>query len=435
MKRRDYHNRIRTQYPTGLMGVYIERTLDETYYPGLDKNVLDLMNDDQVIDKQHRKQAKDELNDEERPIMLVPQLWLWKVDNRMVSAYSMTRMMDIFAPNPNNHQTLMPQLYAVNSIDLQMAYVLESFIYCFGQPYKENGKIIFQSILDQFETALVTVNFDVRDYLSRRITHDIDLEKEKEYIESISDIRNELDMIQTIIDQQNLILNSFREDIKRKREQREEKAKKEKERAEQQGLSEEDQLLMEFFEEYELDELEDEDKFEKKPIVNEVTNALLALERGMDRLALYSKHISIINRDADKISKIIDDRLNLSRVDASIREAKSSVSIGYVTLAFAIVTIVFVPLNFVASLMALPSNYFMDQQHKYSNSTEDDTRVYKSGYLAGVFSRCLACSQFSLLTIISGSRVCVIAYYGRGNITCISLCFLERFKSKRQNDT
>lgn len=39
-----------------------------------------------------------------------------------------------------------------------------------------------------------------------RATHDIELEREKESVELTSDVRNELDIIQTIINQQDRIL-------------------------------------------------------------------------------------------------------------------------------------------------------------------------------------------------------------------------------------
>lgn len=100
----------------------------------------------------------------------------------------------------------MPQLCTTSFVDLQMAYIMESYTYDFGKLYEEDGILIFRSILDLFETALVTIDIDIWDYIMLRATHDIELEREKESVELTSDVRNELDIIQTIINQQDRIL-------------------------------------------------------------------------------------------------------------------------------------------------------------------------------------------------------------------------------------
>ena len=331
------------------IGIDIERTLDEAYYPGLRAEVLDKRNDDQVIDKQYNTEQTNSwaeyppLKPEERPILLVPQVWLWKIDQVLVSAYSMARPSKHFTENPKGGRTLMPKLRSkvtgLESMDLQMAYIIADCVEKFGQPYKG-----FPSTLDLFESVLITTLSDVRNYVGNPASADKKMEKQYEIIADISDIRNELDMIQTIIDQQEGIINDFFHDRHRKR------------------------------------NCEAEGKIEEG-----FNHTQRLLDVAKSRLAEYTKRISKINRDADRISKTIDDMLNISRTEAGMKEARNSVLIGSAALAFAVVTIIFTPMSFVAALMALPNNRFLDHQYRYSTENDGDTRVYKSGYLTNIF--------------------------------------------------
>ena len=69
--------------------VQTERTLDEAYYPSLDEEALKARNKDQVVSRECKKSLKGErVSDDTRPILMVPQFWIWKFEDHILSAYS-----------------------------------------------------------------------------------------------------------------------------------------------------------------------------------------------------------------------------------------------------------------------------------------------------------------------------------------------------------
>jgi hypothetical protein len=64
------------------------------------------------------------------------------------------------------------------------------------------------------------------------------------------------------------------------------------------------------------------------------------VRQARKRLDEYDERISKIDGDAERVQGTIDAMLNLTRAHASMKDAKSSVAIGYAALGFTIVTIV-----------------------------------------------------------------------------------------------
>jgi hypothetical protein len=62
---------------------HVERTLDEAYYPGLSEEAPRKRNNDQIVS--HHGANFD------RYILLVPQLWLWKYGDFIISAHSLVQ--------------------------------------------------------------------------------------------------------------------------------------------------------------------------------------------------------------------------------------------------------------------------------------------------------------------------------------------------------
>ncbi|KAF2660086.1 hypothetical protein K491DRAFT_109518 [Lophiostoma macrostomum CBS 122681] len=330
------------------VGLYLERTLDEAYYPSLDVKLLDIRNKDQVIQKQQgQAYANMQRTEASLPILMVPQLWLWRISNILVSAYSV---------DVRGEGSEYPSMWRPGSADVQMAYVMKDGIENFGRAYydRRSGTNI-PPTLGIFETAVVAVLSDVRNYLIHRQSQNINIAQETKFLESIADIQNELDMIETIIEQQENIISAFADDLNSQNAESEEKMTSG-------NLSDEEQKV-------EATRARDRQK------------ALQVLNQGTKCLQKYKKQIEKINRDASRVAKSIDDMLNLSRTEASIQLAQSSITeaqnsikmaryslfLGLAALAFAVVTIIFTPLSFVTSLLALPIGA--------------DDRVYKSSYV------------------------------------------------------
>ena len=366
------------------LGVYFERTLDEAYYPGLHSEFLEERNITQVIQRQHRRNA--EIGNSAEPLLIVPQLWLWSIDDILVSAY----------PIPRSWNKKLVK--CDDLIDVHVAKTIWSHVAQFGTSYFDpKTKQSFRSTLDMFEMALVATLSDVRNYITNRVSQEINIATERHLLECIADIRNELDMIRTIIEQQEDVLDTF---LLKKSDR----------------VSKERNDLLQDINDYKK---EMEGRFNAKDFSEEIEGLRELISKieadfeevkkwqgyAKDRIAKYTRRISKIERDAEKIAKTIDDMLNLSRTEASIKEARNSVVIGWAALAFAIITVIFTPLSFAASLMALPINRFVDHQYRYSDA-EDDTRVYKSGYIARTFCKSPYDGPIDLtLTPSSGDRV------------------------------
>jgi hypothetical protein len=70
--------------------VCIERTLDEAYYPGLPRAVLEMRNRKQVVSREYRLVPRQAEDPDSEPILMVPQLWIWGFGDVVLSAYAMT---------------------------------------------------------------------------------------------------------------------------------------------------------------------------------------------------------------------------------------------------------------------------------------------------------------------------------------------------------
>jgi hypothetical protein len=125
--------------------IHLERTLDETYYPGLPVDELKPRNGDQVVSSRFRH---DKNWQEQVPILAVPQLWLWKFGEVIVSAHSMTRgyksahdktqgtsCFELFEDNdhPERLKGWKPILDGTQHPDIRIGLLLASYIDAFGE--------------------------------------------------------------------------------------------------------------------------------------------------------------------------------------------------------------------------------------------------------------------------------------------------------------
>ncbi|KIW25226.1 uncharacterized protein PV07_08422 [Cladophialophora immunda] len=81
----------------------------------------------------------------------------------------------------------------------------------------------------------------------------------------------------------------------------------------------------------------------------------------------YRERVQKVDRDAERVDKTIQDQLNLKRTYASI-------------IRFTIITILFAPIAFMTSLLALP----IEELAKYKR-TSGDEGVYSSGFITWSF--------------------------------------------------
>lgn len=292
------------------------------------------------------------------PILLVPQLWIWRIDNFIVSAFASKDLL----PHDLKFYSLS---LASRSPDLQMGLIIADHIQAFGSEYKNDG-VEFPPTLNIFEMAVVSLLSDVDEYMNQNSTT-LNLKKESEFIHEISDIQSELFMIQDVLNQQEDLLKSFIDDCDQTR----------------------DGML--------AGALWPEDKLK-------LWDKVHSAQKNLDQ---YRKRIGKINRDAERIEQVIQNKLNLRRTAASMEQANASISeahdskmLSLVVIGFTLVTIFFTPLSFLASLFALEVDSFGTLKYS-SNETKstpaiqlssaensnDGKDVYSGKKLVGIFGK------------------------------------------------
>lgn len=343
----------------------------------MEREYLDARNKDQVVTKEYKRTHGP--FDNPAPILMVPQLWLWKLDRVLISAYSMTRDSDIFSQIHSRHCGRFYSHSEDSSIDLQIGVILASKIVEFGSGSESIGYFKSKPTLQIFEDAVISTLTEVQRYVDDATgSFNIRKQKEKErgYIHEMSDIHSELDMIRAVLEQQRTILDAFLEDTRDKR----------------------DKALLR----YPMDRVtrwaEDKKSQERRKLYILVKDRKYALSpqipdaarteaegwrsilKAREALDGYEKRIQKIHDRADRVEKTIESYLNLKRTYANIEDTRNSLMIGFAASAFAFVTVIFTPLSFMTSLFALPIGVFERQKQ---TAAQGDEGVYASSYIAG----------------------------------------------------
>jgi hypothetical protein len=326
---------------------HLERTLDEAYFPGLTIEDFDERNKDQVVSKNYEKCPA------RRPIVVVPQLWLWQFGNTLISAHGIPRESKQFyastQPSARGDRKIWQPRASPTAPQIKMACLIAHYVKAFGnEGLTLPDKKEVPPALDLFERQVVKVLSDVKTYIRTTPQSRIVYVKEEGFHLSLSDCRSELAMIQHILTQQKGVIDAFCADLTR--------------------------------------ELKDWDKNIKGKIISNdhedeewrLTSALDQLHEAEIALKQYQERILKIDGDADRVEKNVQDLLNLKRTYASVQDSHASVLLGVAAGAFAIVTIFFAPLAFLTALFALKVQGF---DRLYMPSTDD--KVTLNGTIGG----------------------------------------------------
>jgi hypothetical protein len=329
---------------------HLARTLDEAYYPGLSPEALDLRNQDQVVsqsrdtfelyDKRERQGKK--INGTSL-ILMVPQLWLYKLGEVVVSSYTMPHGTgyaldghDDIKTFENKSKAWRPRKRQPVDAEAHLGLIMTGFINRFGEHYISDG-ITYPPPLDLFETRVVGILSEVTDYVKKvpgneSSINGLEYRRERYFIHVISDVRSELAMIKHILEQQERVLMQFLKDCKH--------------------ASEEPPLPY-----------------------------WVPIKASQETIQQYMRRVEKINGDADRIEKNIQDMLNLKRTHASIKDAHSSLILSTAVIGFTVITIVFTPLAFLTALFALKIDGFERLQISGSDG------VFHSGKIGGIFGK------------------------------------------------
>ena len=169
----------------------------------------------------------------------------------------------------------------------------------------------------------------VDEYMAPDNTETPEIKKEREFMHDISDIRSELVMVDGILLEQERILTSV---------------------------------------------------IESCPTESRSCKGWPIVEDAKKLLETYRDKVKKIDRDAERIEKMIQDQLNLKRTFATIRDTRTSLLLGTAVIGFTIVTMIFAPIAFMATLFALPIDKIVTNQVKIG-----DTNVFETNYIGKWF--------------------------------------------------
>ncbi|CAN9171483.1 unnamed protein product [Alternaria alternata] len=347
--RRKDHEDLKTSlksYKRFISYDHLERTLDEAYYPGLSREALQVRNYDQVVTHSTdnftsydgRETGGEEI-DERASILIVPQLWLCKLGNFVVSACSMSQEFAHAWGNNEMTPSLVPRDDGrPRPANIQLGFIIIRFIDQFGKSSNAyEDRVKYPPPLDLFETRVVQILSEVRLYIERptgekSTSSGLEYRRERYFIHVISDVRSELAMIQHVLEEQKHILTQFLKDC---------------------VPASEKQHLPDW----------------------------ARIEASQGTIQQYMRRVMKIDGDAERIEKSIQDMLNLKRTHASIKDAHSSLILSTAVIGFTVITIVFTPLAFLTALFALKIDGFEKLQISGSDG------IFHSGKIGGIFGK------------------------------------------------
>lgn len=381
--------------------VHMERTLDETYFPGLPASELALRNADQVVSSS----VEDE-REASKPILVVPQLWIWQFPKCVVVAHGMPRredgwVLEDFDTTFGTHRLWRYGITPSRHDDCAQYMIIRiilRYVESFGREGLDSNPPLEQfdlkglmgrrappevdlpsrkipPTLDLFERRVVGILSNVKEYMRHTKRNRINFKEEERFHHAISDCRSELAMIKHILKQQKMVLDDFRQDVSRDIEDLRSRARTRESTWKGSSVSEERQ------------------KFVIR--LNGLTDSVRLIDSTCVILEKYQERIQKIDEDADRIEKNVQDLLNLKRTYASVQDSHASVLLGVAAGAFAVVTIFFAPLAFLTALFALKVQGFdrlmivnaaVRETSEESAGTPGAEPVYSSGKMTGIFS-------------------------------------------------
>lgn len=366
--------------------VHFEQTLDEAYYPGLTVTDHTLRNEDQVVTKEFEraKPGSSDINPENsrtediRPILLVPQLWIWKAEKNVVSAYSLPRQTYGYIIG---EQSLLKPQNENGDADLFIGSMLKAHIEGFGQHY-ERGSVIYPPALDMFEQHVVSVVTEVSKYVNESPPSKMNFHTERKLLHRLSDVQEELAMVKYVLEQQEEAFKEFLENAGIETDKSKDGSIRKKPGS--------------------IKIKPDIDTKTTKTDVDRAKERWAMIRSATTTLARYKRRIEKIKNDSERIEKEVKDKLELKRTYASVKATRNGLILSLAAVAFAVVTVFFAPLAFLPALFALKMEGF--PQLYVNPMSKGDDIVYRSDKMGGIFgkrmlSRIYLCSDITQLAV------------------------------------
>jgi hypothetical protein len=340
------HLQSKNEKRNATMNVHVQRTLNESYYLGLNGEQLEKrrLHDSDILNQEKFSPMSDN-------ILLVSQLWLLKIDNIVITAFP--REEEYKSSNLYDHTlSLLRDIGTDTRMQLTSdhfaAWVFSECIHRLDYPCIAD---LEEPILYFLGKVVAVTLAEVEEYLKKDGLRNIHIEQEKKYIEQISVVRSKITMIKNIVLRQEEVWDTFNKELSSR--------------------------------------IFGNDS-DKGPLTK-IKDINL---RPLDDFARLKHRIARIEEDSARVGEIISAQLDLRVKHAGLRESHNSLILSMAVIGFTAITIIFTPLSFLASLFALP----IDQFHSHQISGN----VYKSDYIATWMGKSLLDHLFRRLLIKRG---------------------------------
>ncbi|KAI3317679.1 hypothetical protein HD806DRAFT_514353 [Xylariaceae sp. AK1471] len=405
-------------------------TLDEYCNPSLSEDILNARNKDQVLgryekkrivatpssdDKEHHRALLYELwilarahmgelsqfvhkifklsKSQEKPpktlkptnVILVRQAWIWRIGEFV--------LMTELAPNwPDKGKLLMEWKHPKERI----ASFLSEIVGNLDSPIRGAKG----SLLRTYENALIDISEEAKQYTKSARVEDIDLDKEKDIFHQISDLREELSMIKSVLTEQEEVWLEFLRLMWPNQGQDQQAGHHPSPDLLSQGSDQES--------DQELDHHPSRDSESELKSAKENTR-WREFWQSRTKFDKYRRRMKKLDEDAERVEKNISTLMDLKQKHATIREAHSTALLSATVFGFTIITVIFAPLAFVAALFALPIDKF--NEGKDGNNKDG---AYSSGYI-GKWSATaeLVSIAVTLIAMWAGLRFAGLHVWGR----------------------
>lgn len=283
------------------------------------------------------------------PVLMVPQTWIWMVGDLIFtsSAVMNTGESSFWY---GRHCSLRTESYSSNhrEPDELVGILLSN---CVNQlaTFRDKRQWGRLNLFTIFARSISRVSESVNEYIgSSDGMGYISIDREKQFLHEIEDIRDELSMIQTVLFEQEEVWRDFAYSTW-----------PDYWPAGPEGK----------FQPPSQPSSQNDAKEEEKWNI---------IQRPQQQFAKFKRRLRKLDGDAERVHKSIELKLDLKARHASLKEARTASAVSASVFGFTIITIIFTPLSFLVGLFALP----IDSLQRNQNTPDGgNTAVYSSRYI------------------------------------------------------
>jgi len=341
-------------------GIHVPLTLDEYSSPVLPKAVLDRRNQDQVLVRIQKEELSIEAL-ERAPgatkLAVVNQLWLYYIQGVFITSplggiarTQMQQVSDGLVPRGITITSKMRNRESqIKTADDRLRHIGTLLSLVVGFLDQPSDGYLSEPILNVFEKSIILISEEVNIYLQNIDMSTIDIEEEKKFLHKISDLREELSMIRRVLFQQEDVWKDFASNAW----------------PEYWPNGPDGRMMI---------VREDWLKFSK-----ELRDEWKMILQAQSLFGKFRQRIMHLDEDADRVERSIITKLDLKQKHASLHESHATAVMSAAVFGFTIITIIFTPLSFLTSLLALPIDQF--QKNQVDSPWSTGTRMYSTNYI------------------------------------------------------